>query len=541
MSDLLVQGRLHTLDPENPVAGAALARDGRFVAVGGAAECAAQARPGAVRLELGEGSATPGLADAHGHVEWLGRSRLEVRCEGAGGEQECVARVAARARAVAPGRWIRGNGWNHELWADRRFPTLDALSAAVPDHPVVLTRADGHAVWANARALELAGIRRDSPDPGGGRIVRGPDGRPEGVLVDRAADLVLRRVPAPSPAELEEALLLAMRELVRAGLTAVHDAGVGAGALEAYRRLAEQDRLPLRVYAMIDGQAPRDRLEQQLAHWARTPEVGRLSVRAVKLFADGALASRGAALLEPYADDPGNAGLLVTPPDELRERIALVARAGFQPAVHAIGDRACAEVLEAFASADRALRLSGLRPRIEHLQTLLARHVPLLARSGAIASMQPIHAVMDARWAIDRLGAGTARLRGAYAWRQALDAGATLAFGSDFPVESFDPRLGLAAAELRRPPGAQGAWMPEQRLTRAEALRAYARGPAIAALGADRRGMIKVGWDADLTVFGADVMAVPAEELPSLAVTHAIVAGRIEHQAPGRAGGDRVP
>jgi predicted amidohydrolase YtcJ len=530
LNDLLITGRIHTMDPARPLAEAALARDGRFVRVGSAAACAAEAFPGATRIDLGRGSATPGLGDAHGHVLWYGWSLVEPSCADLGSEAECAAAIAAAARGLAPGAWLRAWGWNPNLWPASEPATEAALTAAAPRNPVVVLRADGHAAWVNARALEAAGIGRETPDPPGGLILRDDTGRPSGVLVDNAVGLVLREVPPPPDEAVEKALSLALDALVGAGFTAVHDAGVAPGTLEAYRRLAHRDALPLRVYAMIDGQGPRDVLEQQLALWARTPEEGRLTVRAVKLFADGALASRGAALHDPYADDPGNVGLLLLEPGELRARIRLAMAAGFQPAVHAIGDRACGLVLAMLADAAGA-GPTDLRPRVEHLQTLLEGDIPLLARGAVVASMQPIHAVQDAAWAEARLGRGTPRQRGAYAWRRALDGGAVLAFGSDFPVESFDPRLGLAAAELRLPPDAAAPWMPEQRLTRAEALRAYTVGPAIAASAGDRRGVVREGYDADLTAFDADVLEVPAEDLPRVAITHTVVGGRVERRS----------
>ncbi len=531
MRDLLVIGRIHTMDPARPVAAAALVRSGRFACVGSPSDCAAQAASDAIRLHLGDGCAVPGLADAHGHVLWYGRSKAEVSCDDSANEADCVARVAARASQVQPGRWIRGRGWDQNFWAGRSFPTEAALSRAAPAHPVALWRVDGHALWVNARALELAGIRASTPEPPGGRIARYPDGRPSGLLLDAAADLIMGTIPPLSAAEIEGALLAALQDLSRTGLTAVHDAGVSPEGLEAYRRLALEDRLPLRVYAMIDGQAPLRTLDEQIERWKATPEVGRLTVRAVKLFADGALGSRGAALREPYSDDPGTRGLLLTPPDALRERIRMVARAGLQPAVHAIGDRACAGVLEAFATIGEEMDLARLNPRIEHFQTLADADLPLLASVRPVASMQPIHAVSDAPWAEERLGRGTPRQKGAYAWRRVLDCGASLAFGSDFPVDRFDPRLGLHAAELRLPRGASVPWMPEQRLTRIEALRAYTEGVAIAARAHDRRGKVKEGQDADLTVFARDILAVSADEVPGVEVTHTIVAGRIEHAA----------
>lgn len=526
--DLLVGGLLYTLDPARPRAEAALARDGRLACVGSLADCEARARPGARRLDLGAGSAVPGIADAHGHVLGLGRSLDEVSCAGVRSPAGCVARAAERARALPPGAWLLGRGWDQNLWPGGAFPDERELSAAVPDRPVLLARVDGHAAWANARALALAGIGAASPDPPGGRILRRADGSPSGILVDAAMEAVARKVPEPTAGERERLLSAALASLVRLGLTAVHDAGVDGATLEAYARLARRDRLPLRVHAMLDGMAPEAVLRQQVDRWRREPEVGRLEVRAAKLYADGALGSRGAALLGPYADDPATSGLMLLGPAELRARLRLLAGAGIQPAVHAIGDRACREVLEAFEQIEAELPLRDLRPRVEHLQILRPEDAPRLGRTGAVASMQPIHATSDGPWAESRLGHGTPAQAGAYAWRRALESGAVLAFGSDFPVESPDPRLGLVAAEERIPEGARQPWMPEQRLSRLEALRAFTVGAAYAARAEGRRGMLREGFDADLTAFAGDVMAVPAAALRELPVRAVVVGGRVE-------------
>jgi predicted amidohydrolase YtcJ len=522
MLDLLVVGTIHTLDPERPHAEALLVHEGRITCVGDEAACGARAGEGAIRLRAG--SVVPGLVDAHGHVQSLGRARAEVSCADAASEEDCAARAAERARGAAPGAWIRGRGWDQNRWPGARFPTEATLSRAVPDRPVVLARVDGHASWVNAAALRAAGIGPGTPDPAGGRIVRGPDGRPTGILVDAAQGLVLAKLPAPSSAQIESELLAGLRELVALGLTEVHDAGVGPDTLDVYRRLAAEDRLPLRVYAMIDGEGPVPSLEEALSRWKGSREVGRLTVRSVKLFADGALGSRGAALRDGYADEPGNRGLLLTPPEVLRAKVRAVARAGLQPAVHAIGDRALSVVLDAFEAAGD---LRALRPRVEHLQIALPEDVARVARAGVIASMQPVHATSDGPWVAARLGRGTERHRGAYAWRTMLRAGVPLAFGSDFPVEDADPRAGLAAAEERIARDGTP-FNPEQRLSREEALRAFTRGAAFAAFAEERRGRIREGFDADLTLFAEDVLAVSAARLREVRVTHTIVGGRVE-------------
>jgi predicted amidohydrolase YtcJ len=522
--DLLVVGTLHTMDPSRPRAGAALVRDGKFVKVGTRDECEEEARPDLKFIELGEGCATPGIIDAHGHPLLHGRMLAEVRLNGAKSEQECVERVARYSQFVPAGQWIRGAGWDQNLWPGRSFPEAALLSAATPRHPAALSRIDVHALWCNERAMKAAGIDKRTADPPGGRILRGEDGSPTGVLIDTAMDLVRRAIPPPAPREAEETLLRSLQALAVVGITSVHDAAAGPEVLAAYQRLAERDALPVRIYAMIDGQGAD--LDERLREWHGKPPLGRLTVRAVKLFADGALGSRGAAMFEPYEDDSGNKGLWMMDPRELEDRIRRIAAAGFQPCVHCIGDHACALVLKAFASVP-----PDLRPRAEHLQILRSRDVPLLKKSGAIASMQPTHATSDAPWAEARLGRGTERQRGAYAWRQALEAGAPLAFGSDFPVEGIDPREGLKAAVARK--SASGAvWMPEQRLTRVEALHAFTTGAAYAEFEEGRRGLIREGFDADMTVFAKDILEVHVDELPRVPVVATVVGGIVEHAGP---------
>jgi predicted amidohydrolase YtcJ len=529
MGDLLVTGTIHTLDPARPRAEALLARDGRILRVGAASACRSEARPGAEQIDLARGCAVPGLGDAHAHVLLHARSLEEVQCRDCSDEEACASRARARAAALPAGAWVRGWGWDEHRWSGRALPGERALTAAVPQNPAALERIDGHALWVNRRALDLAQIGRDTPDPPGGRILRDERGEPTGVLVDAAQDLVLERIPRPGAAEVERLLRAGIGDLVRLGLTAVHDAGCAAPTMDAYARLAAVGGLRVRVYAMVDGHQPEGELAAELERWRGARPSARLEVRAVKLFADGALGSRGAALIDDYADDPGNRGLFLTPPERLRDRIERVAREGFQPAVHAIGDRACREVLRAFADLARQGLLRGLRPRVEHLQVVRGEDLALLAEAGAVASMQPIHAVSDGPWAPARLGEGTPAQRGAYAWRQVLAAGAPLAFGSDVPVDSPDPRLGLLAAEVRTPGGAAGPWMPGERLRREEALRAFTLGVAYASFAEGRRGCLREGADADLTAFAEDLMEVEADRLASVPVLATVVGGRVEY------------
>lgn len=528
-SEILVLGAIHTLDPLKPIVQAALVRDGRFACVGTRAACAREARQGTHRIEVG--SAVPGLVDSHGHVFGLAKARAEVNCVGAPTEEACAA-VAARRALREPGtKWIVGRGWDQNRWPGQEFPTCASLSRAVPDHPALLVRVDGHAAWANSRALEEARVNRFTPDPPGGRILRGVDGQPTGILIDAAIDLVAEKIPPPTKAELEKGIVAVLTELRTLGLTAVHDAGVGPTELDVYRELAADGRLPIRVYAMIDGQVGLTELEREMARRKAEPAEGFLTVRAVKLFADGALGSRGAALHEPYSDEASNRGLFVTPPGVLAEKIAAVVAASLQPCIHAIGDRAVGAVKAAILRAGPPSKVKSLRPRIEHMQVVSARDFSELAQAGVIASMQPAHATSDAGWVPSRLGADSERMCGAYAFKTALEHGMTLAFGSDFPVEEPHPLAGIYAAETRLAEGAEAPFMPRERLTREEALRGFTVGGAVASFAEGTRGIIREGFEADLSCFAGDVLTVPADRLRSVAVLAVLVAGRLVHRA----------
>jgi hypothetical protein len=465
---ILTGARVWTMDPARPYAEAVAWRGNRIVAVGSEAEARAAA-PRAEVLRVEGGLVVPGLTDAHGHLESLGRALTTVDLVGTRSYDEVVARVREAAARAAPGAWVRGRGWDQNDWESKEFPHHAALSAAAPDRPVYLTRIDGHAVLVNARAMELAGVSAATLDPAGGRVLRGTDGKPTGVLIDNAVDLV--KPPEPTREERQALLRAAFQRCVSVGLTGVHDAGMEAETLEALRALDA----PVRVYAMLlageDLSAP-------------PREDG-----AVKIYADGALGSRGAWLFEDYSDDAGNRGLQLVNGVKLRAQVEHAARSGRQVAVHAIGDRANAEALDAFLAAPVPLR----RPRIEHAQVVRREDVEKFTRAGAVASMQPMHAASDMPWAPARLG--PERIRGAYAWRWFLEAGVPLAFGSDFPVESPDPRLGIHAAMTAR---------PEHALSAEEAVRAFTSGAAYARFAEDRLGRVAPGYLADFTVFASE-------------------------------------
>ncbi|HUO86147.1 MAG TPA: amidohydrolase [Thermoanaerobaculia bacterium] len=526
---LLVRGVFYPVEPAEVVRGTLAVREGVIVYLGTEDGAEAFRGPETVVVDLGGRAVTPGLIDAHSHLAGLGAALAEVDLVDTASYEEVGARAATAAAASPPGTWIRGRGWDQNDWAEMAFPHHRELSAAVPDHPVWLTRIDGHAALLNARALAELGIDASTADPSGGRVLRDAEGLPTGVLVDNAMDLAAGRIAEPPDEERDRRLGRAADFAVARGLTTVTDMGVDEATIAAYRRLREADRLPLRAALFLTDSAP------LLDDWfGRGPEIdpdGRLTVRGVKLYADGALGSRGAALVEPYADDDGNVGLLTASLDHLREVTARATAAGFQVGIHAIGDRGnlvALDAIEAVLADGRAA--DDRRPRIEHFQVARLQDVERLARLGVIASMQPTHATSDMPWAGDRVG--ERRLEGAYAWRKVLDAGGRLALGSDFPVERVDPLLGLYAAVSRQDLASQPpeGWLPEERLDRQEALRGFTLDAADSLFLEHLVGSLAVGKRADLVVFDRDPMTVPVAEIPTVAVDLTLVDGVVVHR-----------
>ena len=522
---VLTAARIHTMDPARPRAEAMAFDDGgRILALGRSDELLSR-YPRARRIDTGSATVVPGLIDAHGHVSGLGATHLSADLVGTTAKDDVIARLRAFARELPQGAWLTGRGWDQNDWSEHRFPSAADLDAAFPDRPVWLERIDGHAGWANTAAMRAVG-RDLSGDwqPEGGRIERAADGQATGIFVDAAMDLVYKAIPAPDDATVERMLAMGMQDAVEHGLTGVHDAGVSLRELEAYRRLADQGRMPLRVEAMADGDSRA--LAWLCGHGAYAHPSGHLRMRAVKLYADGALGSRGAALLADYSDEAGNRGLLVTSPADL-ERIAAKARdCKLQVATHAIGDRGNEIVLDTYEKVLGAAAGGDHRWRIEHAQVLAPQDLPRLARLHVIASMQPTHATSDMPWAEERLGA--ARIDGAYAWRKLRDSGARLALGSDFPVESVDPRLGLYAATTREDATGKpaGGWHPEDRLTPWEALRGFTLDAAFAGFDENEVGSLAPGKRADFVLLTEDPLGIPPEGLRELTVQSTWVDGR---------------
>ncbi len=530
---ILADGTFYPVRPPGTVRGSLAVRDGRIVYLGPAEGAEAFAGSSTRTIELDGRAVTPGWIDAHSHLLGLGAALEQVDLVGTASLEEVAARVAAAAPRLPPGTWIEGRGWDQNDWREQALPTHAALSAAVPEHPVWLRRVDGHAVLLNAAAMRELGIGPEIADPPGGRFLRDAAGAPTGVLVDNALDAVAGRLPSPAPADRERRLELAARHCVARGLTTVTDMGVSGEAIDAYLAVRRAGHLPLRAALFLDG-SDASLLEAWLARGPQLDPDARLVVRGIKLYADGALGSRGAALLEPYDDEPGNLGLLVTPGEDLQRVSERGLAAGFQIGIHAIGDRGAVVALDALEAA-----MGGPRPaarcRIEHAQVLRPADIRRLAELGVIASMQPTHATSDMPWAEARVG--SRRILGAYAWRQVLDAGGRLALGSDFPVERADPLLGFYAALTRQDVAGQppGGWHPEERLTREEALRGFTLDAAHSLFLDEELGSLEVGKRADLVVFAADPMHAEPAEIPSIAVDLTVVDGEIVYERSGDA------
>ncbi|HET8796705.1 MAG TPA: amidohydrolase [Thermoanaerobaculia bacterium] len=478
--------------------------------------------PSARVIDVSGATILPGLTDAHGHLYGLGLSLDTVSLVETQSYDEVVARVRERAARTSGGEWILGRGWDQNDWPVKEFPTSAALDAAVPDHPVWLRRIDGHAGLANRAAMRIAGVTAASKDPAGGKIERDANGDPTGVFIDAAMDLIDDAVPAATPAQRKARVLAAANAIAANGLTEMHDAGIDAATITAVQELIDEGRFPIRVYAMLGDNA------ELLASWFRSGPMidygGRLTIRSVKLYADGALGSRGAALLAPYSDDPANTGLMLATPQHIEDVTKRGRAAGFQINTHAIGDRGVRNVIDAYA---RAGVVAGDRFRIEHLQVIAPDDVPRLVQHGIIASMQPTHATSDMYWAEARLG--SERVKGAYAWRTVLDAGGRLALGSDFPVEDVNPFFGLLASVTRQDQKGwpAGGWMPHERLTLAEAIRGFTSDAAWAAFEEKSRGTIEPGKLADLTIVEGNLFTMPASELHKAKVKMTVVGGEV--------------
>jgi predicted amidohydrolase YtcJ len=498
---------------------------GRIIATGD--EELLSGHPATTRIDGDGKTLLPGLTDAHAHVLGLGLLKTSLDLIGSVSVDDAVARIGAYASANAGARWILGRGWNQVIWPVQAFPTAAHIDAIVSDRPVWLRRVDGHAGWANSLALELAGIDDDTPDPIGGKIIRDDNGHATGVLVDMAMSMVGNLVPEIDRNETENAVKAAINTLLAEGITGVHDAGIDLVNAEVYLSMADNNQLGMRIYAMIGGAG--DVLDA-IGEPIRAYGNDRLEIASVKLYSDGALGSRGAAMIDPYSDDAENRGLPFFTQRELDEKVIKANEMGFQVGIHAIGDLGNRLALNSFEKSQGG-KPSPLRNRVEHAQIIAIDDIPRFAELGVVASMQATHATSDKNMAEDRIGPD--RMQGGYAWRRLLDSGAILANGSDFPVELSNPFHGLYAAVTRqgRDGEPDGGWYADQALSRAEALHSFTLAAAYAANQETRLGSLESGKWADFIIIDRDYFEVPSAEIDDIKVLQTWVGGELVFDA----------
>ncbi len=473
----------------------------------------------------GEGrTMIPGLIDAHGHVMGYGLGLLRVDLVGTSTETEAAQRVLEFAEANPDVEWIQGRGWNQVLWDSNEFPTAASLDAVVSDRPVWLSRVDGHAAWANTMAMELAGIDRDTEDPVGGQIIRDENGDATGVFVDTAERYIEEIIPRTTFNEQKAALTAAMNALAAYGITGVHDAGIGSSTVRAYKELVAEGPLPIRIYAMLAASDPL--YQDRLAEGFFKSDDSTLAIESVKVVADGALGSRGAALIEDYSDDAGNRGLLRHNDERLEFLMRAAMNAGFQVNTHAIGDHANMKVLDNYEQLINETNTRARRHRVEHAQILRFEDILRFAELGVVPSMQATHATSDKNMAVNRIG--MVRIQGAYAWRKLLETGARIANGSDFPVEHPNPFYGLHASVTRQDQRnePEGGWYPEENMTLIEAFASFTLDAAYAGHQENELGSLEPGKKADFIFIDRDLFDMPLSDLWQVQVEETWVGGR---------------
>jgi len=530
-------GNFITLDPETPRAEALAVRGERLLAVGSREEIARYRGEDTEVIDLEGATVVPGLIDAHEHFPDIGKRVQQVFLDETRSAAEALEIVKRELEKIPPGEWLVGQGWHTVTWNGSDYPGEEELSRISPDNPVYLVGMASHAAWVNAKALELAGITRDTPDPPGGKILKRADtGEPTGILLEEALDLVSRHLPPVTRESRKEDIRRSIETALRFGLTGMHDAGSDAETVGIFKELLAEDAFPFRLYVMLDVPDAGAVLDSYLKH---PPEIGlgdhRLTIRCFKAYADGALGARGAALLEPYSDDSEATGLIQNSEDELTRLIQKAGSKGYQVAIHAIGDRGNRNTLNAVERAQKELPGKDLRVRIEHAQILSPSDIPRFASLSVIASMQPIHATMDMGFAETRVG--PERIKCGYVWQSLLSSGARVAAGSDtpsFPVAYNNPLWGIHAAVTRQDAlgKPEGGWYGDQKVNRMDALKMYTLHPAYAAFEEEIKGSISVGKLADLTVLSKDILTIPEVEIRDTEVVMTVLGGKVVYRRP---------
>jgi len=538
-ADLVVfNGNIYTVNDQVPKAEALAVVNGRIAYVGNNLNAEQWVADTTTIIDLDGKTLIPGFIEAHAHLMGIGMSRLNLDLTDTRSFDEIVAMVEEKAKGAIPGEWILGRGWHQDKWEDLPekmiggFPSHEKLSEVSPDNPVLLRHASGHASIANALAMKMARVEKTSPDPDGGTIFKDISGFPTGVLNETAQRLVSQVIPEDSDDRRIEALHLAIEECLQNGITSFHDAGAGQRTIDLYQSFLTNDMLGIRLYVMLNGGD-----EDLLNNWYVTgPQIGLgdnfLTIRSIKLYADGALGSRGALLLEDYSDAPGVQGLRIQPLDYLMRVTEEGFKNGFQICTHCIGDRADKEVLDIFEIVMKSDTTAGNpRFRIEHAQHLAASDIARFGQLGVIPSIQAIHMSSDRPWAINRLGKDRI-VEGAYVWRKLIDSGATVLNGTDAPVEPINPLASYFAAVSRQTLGGtpQGGYEPDQRMTRMEALKSYTINNAYGAFEEDIKGTIEIGKLADFTILSKDILQIPMAEILTTEVLYTIVNGEVKYK-----------
>jgi predicted amidohydrolase YtcJ len=537
---VLTNGKIVTVFDAMPEVQALAVRADRIVGMGTSAEVRRLVGPATRVVDLQGQLAIPGFIEGHGHFTGVGAAELQLKLMQATSWEEIVSMVAAAVKGAKPGQWIYGRGWHQEKWTTRPnpavegFPTRASLDAVSPDNPVILTHASGHASFANSKAFQLSGISRTTPDPPGGDLVRDAAGTPTGLLRERASGLIRAGTGEPAATAEERVarsrriLELASREVVSKGITTFQDAGSSFADVDLMKTMVDEERIGVRLWVMIrenNAALAKNLSKYRMVDYGR----GHLTVRAIKHSIDGALGSRGAWLLEPYADKPDSSGLNTTPVDVIAATAALALEHGYQLCVHAIGDRANRETLDIFERAFKAHPARrDLRWRVEHAQHLSRSDIPRFGQLGVIASMQGVHCTSDAPYVPDRLGP-TRAAEGAYVWQKLMKSGAVVINGTDAPVEDVDPIASYYATVSRKTAGGR-VFFPDQRMSRMEALKSYTLDAAYAGFDEATRGSLEVGKYADVAVLSKDILSVPEDEIPSAQVTYTIVGGKVLYQ-----------
>ncbi len=527
---IFVNGNIYTGNERQPHAEAVMVKDGRILFVGSITGAQKQARDGVRTIDLHGATVVPGLTDSHCHIFGIGEREVTLNLEGTKTRADFLARVQERVAQTASGKWVTGRGWIETFWSPPEFPTAQQLDEIAPNNPVFLTRADGHAAIANTAALRAAGITGETAAPFGGEILK-TKGAPTGMLIDNAMGLVAKHIPPPTPEEVEVAFLRGVQRSLALGWCEIQNAGSSLAESALMEKLTASGKAKLRIYNAVSG--PGEPAERLLKDGAIMGE--RFTQRTIKCYADGALGSRGAALLEKYAD-ADTSGFLKNKEADLQPLFERALRAGIQIETHAIGDRANRIILDLYEAALKAVppderKIPEPRWRIEHAQILSPADIPRFAKLGVIPSMQPSHAISDLFFAPSRLG--QERLAGAYAWQSLLKSGAIIPGGSDAPVERGEPMIEFYAAVARK--SLEGVskegWHPEQAVSRGQALKMFTIWPAFAAFEEKNKGTIEVGKLADLTVLSADIMKIPEAEIPKTRCVMTVIGGEVVFEA----------